>query len=418
LEDPALQQFELLNIIDGLKLQVARQDTLISQYKDALERLAPVGGAKYKITTAKEKVDAALRVLDGMYHYNGGYSASPQGHYQAFWLRDIMYCTVAKEYMGDFGSVKRSFALILDILDKYADKIDSCIDNMPTGKHNFLHARFRAHTLEEFADEWGHNQLDIFGLLLYKVGNLQMKGVEVLRDLRDVKRIQDIIWYLYSIRWFDAPDYGVWEEGPELHSSSIGAVLAGLMSVRDNIKEVRVPARFIEQGQQALKKVLPRESASRPYDLSQLSLIWPYRVLDHDMRLQVLANVEGMLCREHGVCRYPGDRYYNPDPWQPDDKEAQWPMGLAWLAVVYAKMADEYLLKGDGREAINLLKKAHHYVLRTEKTMVAEYHIPELYMDGKPNQNTPLAWAQAMYIIAVQSIENLKARMDREVFEG
>jgi len=407
----------LIAIIGRLTRQVAEQDELIAGYKSALAEATRPSEEKYRITTAKEKVDAALSVLDKLYHYNGGYSASPSGHYQAFWLRDIMYCAIAKEYMGDFASVQKTFGLVLDIFHKYADKIDSCIDNKPTEKHDFLHARYRAHTLEQFPDEWGHNQLDIFGLFLYKVGNLKMKGIEVLRDLKDVKRVQDIIWYLYSIRWYEAPDYGVWEEGPELHSSSVGSVLAGLMSVRDHIDEVRVPARFIEQGRDALKRILPRESVSRPYDMAQLALVWPYRVLDHDMRSQVLANVEERLVRDGGVARYPADRYYNPDPWKPEGREAEWPMGFAWLAVIYAKAAEDALGRGDGRETIANLKKAHQYVKRTEKTMVDGHNIPELINDGTPNPNTPLAWAQSMYIIAVQSMENLKAKMDRELFE-
>ncbi|MBI5694726.1 MAG: hypothetical protein HZC51_03145 [Nitrospirae bacterium] len=406
---------ELTVVIEGLKRQVTEQDALIKGYAAALEKITGSDETKYVITTAKQKVDAALKVLDAMYHYNGGYSASPNGHYQAFWLRDIMYCTIAKEYMGDFASVKKSFGLILDIFDKYSDKIDSCIDNKPTGKHDFLHARFRVHTIEEFPDEWGHNQLDIFGLFLYKVGDLKKKGIEVLRDLQDVKRVQDIVWYLYSIRWHESPDYGVWEEGPEVHSSSVGSVLAGLMSIRENIEEVRVPARFIEQGQEALKRIMPRESESRPYDMAQLSLIWPYKVLDQDTRRTVLANVEEKLLGDAGVVRYPNDRYFNPDPWKPEGREAQWPMGFAWLSIVHTKIAEETFARGDAREAINLLKKAHHYVKRVEKTMTPGYKIPELFSDGRPNENTPLAWAQAMYVIAVQAMENLKAKMDRQM---
>ena len=410
---------ELLRIIEGLKGQLDAQNMLIEGYKQALERLSPAADMdKYRITTSKQKVDQALATLNTMYHYNGGYSASPHGNYQAFWLRDIMYCTIAKEYMGDFDSVKKSFWLVLDILDKYGDKIDTCIDNKPTGKHDYLHARYRVHTLEEFPDEWGHNQLDIFGLFLYKIGNLKMKGIQVLRNLRDVKRVQDIIWYLYSIRWYEAPDYGVWEEGPELHSSSIGAVLGGLMSVRQHIDEVRVPSRFIELGYEALKKALVRESVSRPYDMAQLSLIWPYRVLDRETRSVVLKNIEDNLLREHGVVRYPGDQYYNADYANLVGNEAEWPMGLAWLSIVYSKMAEEAVTLGAARDAVGHLKTAHHYVKRVEKTMVAEKHIPELYSGGVPNPNTPLAWAQAMYIIAVQAIENLKAKMDREVFES
>ncbi len=409
------RQAELLKLIEGLTHTVAEQEELIREYRAELERLAPDYKDKYRITTSKQKVDGALRVLDTLYHYNGGYSASPSGHYQAFWLRDIMYCSIAKEYMGDFASVKKSFGLILDIFDKYSHKIDTCIDNRPTVKHDFLHARYRTHTLEEFPDEWGHNQLDIFGLFLYKVGNLKMKGIEVLRNLRDLKRVQDIVWYLYSIRWHEEPDYGVWEEGPEMHASSIGSVLAGLMSVREHIEEVRVPARFIEQGKEALRKALPRESSSRPYDMAQLSLIWPYRVLDRDTRRVVLDNVEKNLVRDNGVVRYPGDHYYNTDYKKLPGNEAEWPMGFSWLAIVHAKIAEEKHTQGDVLGAIEHLKKSHHYVKRTEKVMRDGYHIPELFSGGAPNSNTPLAWAQAMYIIGVQAIENLKPKIDRVI---
>jgi len=412
--DPRVENEELRQAVEMLREQLSEQNSLLREYRLALERCGATETDKYRIITPKEKVDGALKVLDTLYHYNGGYSASSAGQYQAFWLRDIMYCTVAKEYMGDFSSVKKSFGLVLDIFDKYSEKIDSCIDNRPTDKHDFLHARFRAHTVEQFPDEWGHNQLDIFGIFLYKTGDLKMKGINVLRNLHDVKRLQDIIWYLYSIRWHEAPDFGVWEEGPEVHSSSVGSVLGGLMKIRSHVKEVRVPARFIELGREALDRILPRESATRPYDMAQLSLIWPYRVLDEDMRSQVLRNIENNLVRENGVIRYPGDTYYNPDPMRPHGSEAEWPMGLSWLAIVYGKMAEEKFTYGDERTAIEYLKKSHHYVKRTEKTMTDGYVIPELYTDGRPNPNTPLGWAQAMYIIAVQVIENLKARMDRK----
>jgi phosphorylase kinase alpha/beta subunit len=409
---------ELRGYIEELRGQIAAQNTLLEEYRAAIDKLTGAED-KYRIITAKEKVDDALKLLNTMYHYNGGYSASPHGHYQAFWLRDIMYCSIAKEYMGDFDSVKKSFWLMLDIFDKYGDKIDTCIDNKPTAKHNFLHARYRVHTLEEFPDEWGHNQLDIFGLFLYKIGNLRMKGIQVLRNLRDVKRVQDIVWYLYSIRWYEAPDYGVWEEGPELHSSSIGAVLAGLMSVRNHVDEVRVPARFIELGQEALRKILPKESDSRQLDMAQLSLIWPYKVLEPETRDRVLYNIEASLVRENGVIRYPRDCYYSADYSRADGNEAQWPMGLAWIAIIYAKMAEEAVNRGDSRGAVECLKTAHRYIKRVEKTMVgSDMSIPELYSGGKPNPNTPLAWAMSMYIIAVQAMENIKVKMDRESLEG
>ena len=84
------------------------------------------------------------------------------------------------------------------------------------------------------------------------------------------------------------PDFGVWEEGPEAHSSSFGAVLGGLMmwfdqgfydyKYRQKIDishPVPVSERMIADGYAAPDSAASRESESRPYDLAQLSLIWP-----------------------------------------------------------------------------------------------------------------------------------------------
>jgi hypothetical protein len=120
-------------------------------------------------------------------------------------------------------------------------------------------------------------------------------------------------------------DYGVWEEGPEEHSSSFGAVLGGLMMWFDQAfydykcknkieisRYVPVSERMIADGFGALSRVLPRESGTRPYDLSQLSLIWPYNIIDFDTKKQLLHNIETHPVGPRGVRRYPGDVYHEP----------------------------------------------------------------------------------------------------------
>lgn len=408
---------ELWRTIEELKRQIRERDELLAEYRRALDRHlgTPVS---YKIVTAKEKVDRSIAILNTLYHVNGGYTSAMSGPYRALWLRDTLYCAIAREYVGDFESIKKTYGLAFDIFHKSGDKISSCIDDPPTAKTDFLHARYNPHTLQEFPEEWGHNQLDIFGLFLYKVGDLRQKGIVVYRDYKDLKLAQDLVWYLFSLDWDKAPDFGVWEEGPEVHASSVGAVLAGLRAAREHIAEIRVPGRFIAAGREALGRLLPRESQSRPYDLAQLSLLWPFRVVSPEQREQILSNIETHLVRERGVIRYPGDRYYNADPNRPDGNEAAWPMGFSWLSIVYTKIAEEDLAAGRRSDVIASFKKAHHYIKRTESAMVDGGAIPELYVGDKPNPNTPLTWAQAMYIVAVQSLENLKLSLDRVEMGG
>ena len=130
----------------------------------------------------------------------------------------------------------------------------------------------------------------------------------------------------------------MWEEGPEVHSSSVGAVLAGLTMWHDHgfydykyrnhidiSHIIPVSERFLEDGARALSKLLPRESESRPYDLAQLSLLWPYNILKDQFALQeeILDNIERHLVRAHGVVRYPGDRYFNANQDDPFGHEAR-----------------------------------------------------------------------------------------------
>ena len=83
------------------------------------------------------------------------------------------------------------------------------------------------------------------------------------------------------------------------------------------------------------------------------------------------------------MIRYLGDQYYNKDG------EAEWCFGLPWLAVIY---------KGMGNMA-----KYRFYMQKTLDAMNENDELPELYFanSDEHNENTPLGWAQAMFLVAV-----------------
>ena len=156
----------------------------------------------------------------------------------------------------------------------------------------------------------------------------------------DFTLISHIRNYIFNMG-FEA-DYGVWEEGPEEHSSSFGAVLGGLMMWFDQgfydykyknkieiSRYVPVSERMIADGFGALSRVLPRESGTRPYDLSQLSLIWPYNIIDFDTKKQLLHNIETHLVGPRGVRRYPGTfiaaKALMPATVKPPNGRSGWP---------------------------------------------------------------------------------------------
>ena len=242
----------------------------------------------------------------------------------------------------------------------------------------------------------------------------------------DFTLISHIRNYIFNMG-FEA-DYGVWEEGPEEHSSSFGAVLGGLMMWFDQgfydykyknkieiSRYVPVSERMIADGFGALSRVLPRESGTRPYDLSQLSLIWPYNIIDFDTKKQLLHNIETHLVGPRGVRRYPGDVYCGKGTHAGHGETAQWPLGLAWLSICYAKFAEcgrdfdvaHQPIHFDWDQRRAYFDKAIHYFRALEETMTAAGQVPEMFVGPHPGHNTPLAWAQSFHIIASQMLLNL-----------
>jgi GH15 family glucan-1,4-alpha-glucosidase len=94
--------------------------------------------------------------------------------------------------------------------------------------------------------------------------------------------------------------------------------------------------------------------------------------------------VEEKLVRQRGVIRYKDDKYYSNDK-----GEAEWTFGLPWLAKIYKDMDND--------------KKFREYMRKTHKIMTKKGDLPELYFakSKKFNENTPLGWSLAMYLVAV-----------------
>lgn len=383
-----------------------------------------------------ERVRVSYQILERLRRPNGGYVASPYSAedgsgdaYNVYWIRDIMFATYANEYLGCFDKMVESFRLVMDIFKRYHLRIIKASIVKPHVLHQrggFMPARVHPTTLETITDDWGHHQLDVFGLFMYKTGDLIKKGYGFRFTAEDFTLISHIRNYIFNMGF--EPDFGVWEEGPEAHSSSFGAVLGGLMMWFDqgfydykyrqkiDISHlVPVSERMIADGYAALTPLLPRESDSRPYDLAQLSLIWPYNIIDYETKLTVLRNIETHLLGKRGVRRYPGDVYCGKGLVPHGGESAEWPLGLAWLAISYAKLAehgrdqrlDRQPVYLDWPERTEYFRKAVAYFRQLESVMTPEGYVPEMYVGDSLGHNTPLAWAQSFHIISAQMLLNL-----------
>ncbi|MBU0979176.1 MAG: glycoside hydrolase family 15 [Nanoarchaeota archaeon] len=299
--------------------------------------------------------------------------------YNKAWLRDNVYEALGLENAKDITSLKKTYAALFDILLKHEKHIEEAIKHKPHQENGYIHARYCPFTLEKFDEPWGNKQNDAIGAFLFKVADLEKKGISVIRDHKDMRILRKLVHYLKTIEYWHDKDNGMWEENMEVHASSVGACVAGLKAIKDII---RVPESLIYKGQKALDKLLPRESETKHVDLALLSLIYPYDVLTEKQRDMILDNVETFLVRDRGVIRYIGDQYYS------NGKEAEWTFGFPWLARIY-KDLDK--------------KRYRHYLMKSLQVMNWKGEMPELYFgeSHRHNCNTPLGWAQALVMEAV-----------------
>lgn len=188
----------------------------------------------------------------------------------------------------------------------------------------------------------------------------------------------------------------MWEEDEEVHASSVGACLAGLIAVKKYLK-IDVPDEYIESGEAALNNVLPRESKRKFVDLAMLSLIYPYHVITTKQRDEILEHVIYHLERKKGVIRYKGDHYYNKNP-DGHSEEAEWTFEFSWIAIIY--------------EMMGKTKIAKEYIKKAAACVNERGEIPELYFsDSDKFTNSPLGWSESMFIIALYYLNEKHIRI-------
>lgn len=330
-----------------------------------------------------EGIEKSVQIIKSLQNTTGLFSAAGcyKTGYNRAWIRDNVYTALGLEAAKQTKEVVGIYRALLDIFLKHEYKIEHAIAKKPQYGFQYIHPRYDALTGEELWEEWGNKQNDAIGAFLFKVGDLESRGIKVTRGKGDLRVLQKLVLYLKGIEYWHDADNGMWEENEEVHASSIGACVAGLKSI-SKVIGIDVPKWLIENGENALNELLPHESKTKSVDLALLSLIYPYNVANERQRDRILKNVETYLLRERGVIRYIGDKYYS------NGKEAEWTMGLPWLAKIYKQM--------------NRPNKYAFYMRKTVEAMNENRELPELYFaeSGQHNENSPLAWAQALYVVA------------------
>lgn len=343
------------------------------------------------------EIDAHLEVIRSLQKPSGVFTAAAfdvDTGYDKAWLRDIYFTALSFVEVGEYEPARRAAKALLQVFVKHQDKINWAIEHKPHFAWQYIHARFHPETFEEYWEEWGNSQNDAVGEVLNLLLTLESLGEGVIETDEERTMVQKIIDYLVRLEYWHDADNGIWEEYMEVHASSIGSCVAALKKARE-VDWLQVPEHAIEEGERALRALLPRESETKFCDLALLSLVYPFAVTTEEETKEILQNVEYHLVKDKGVLRYKTDRYYNRNEVDGWSEEAEWCFGLSWLAIIYA-------IRGN-RE------KAEHYLAKAHGAVTPEGKVPELYYShtNTPNENTPLGWAESMYVIALKKVRDM-----------
>lgn len=349
------------------------------------------------VMTTQEKVQEHLTIISTLQAPTGLFlAAAPDVStgYNKVWLRDNFYTSLGFEAAGDMETVKKVWRAVLDLFLKHEQKISWAANYKPHATWQYIHARYNPETFEEYWEEWGNKQNDAIGAILWKLADLEQKGIKVIETDEDKRIVQKLVDYLNTVEYWNDSDNGIWEEYEEVHASSVGACVAGLKQL-SQLSFIVVPKDAIQKGEETLARLLPRESDTKFADLALLSLMYPYDILSREMSDVILINIEYHLVKNRGVIRYKTDKYYNKNEKDGWSEEAEWTMGFPWLAIIYARHGN--------------LEKARMYLEKTEAVFASNSEIPELYYSNseKPNENIPLGWAESLYVVALLEIEKL-----------
>lgn len=349
--------------------------------------------------SASRLIEQHLAILKGLQYESGLFAAAKKDSttgYNKSWLRDNFYECLAFLLLNELGTCRRTYEAILQIFLKHEGKIDYALSKPRLHRHEYIHPRYHPVTFDEFWDEWGNKQNDAIGAILFGLAGLETRGVHLIDAPEKVRIVQKLVDYLGHLKYWEDPDSGVWEENEELHASSVGACVAGLRDIRA-VRTIAVPPDLVVRGMAALDRLLPRESEKKFADLAQLSLIWPFKVVTHAQADEILKNITYHLERHRGVIRYKNDHYYNKNP-DGHSEEAEWCFGFSWLAIIFEQMGQP--------------DRAREYVEKARRTINAQGEVPELYFSNsaEAGPNSPLGWAESLFIIALYNINEKHRR--------
>ncbi len=379
--------------------------------------------------------------------------AAAQSGYGNVWVRDNIYVALALETTGRREQASAAVEALAAFYRKYRTRFEAIVEGRADWKVPMARpqVRFDGLNLLEIPARWAHAQNDALGYFLWMYCRSALDG----RLEPDGEMLALFTLYFEAIQYWADEDSGHWEERRKVEASSIGAVVAGLMALRDLLAgNAPPPCRFrgrivsvdaldglIARGEEALAAILPAECIqpdplkARRYDSALLFLIYPLDVVDEPMGQTILGDVRANLQGDYGIRRYLGDSYWTADykdklpaecltadvsenqeerdALARPGQEAQWCIFDPIASIVAGR---RYLRTGDRadleRQVLHLNRALGQ--LTGPDCPQGELRCPEAYYleHGRyvPNDHVPLLWTQANLCLALAAMEESAAR--------
>ncbi len=221
------------------------------------------------------------------------------------------------------------------------------------------------------------------GLLLSRIATLTKKGYYVLRNKEDTQATMLLIQQLCKEPFWKTQDKGMWGIEKKLHLCTLAACIAGLEQCDGMIKLSAHEQKQVREGRKIFARAFQHVLQQNEIDFSLLALIYPLNITTEKQSEHILRAVEGQLYRERGLIRFIGDGY------EYKEGEAEWPVGFAWLALIYKQLKNPV--------------KHTFYVEKVLRTLNENNELPELFFANTHfyNQVCPVVWGQSMLMAAL-----------------
>lgn len=352
----------------------------------------------------------SLQIILNNQSMDGAFIACPNFKtYQYAWFRDGSFCAYALTRAGYTQNVFLFHQWAIRTILRYETKITNCIEaaknGKPPGAELCFHSRFTLDGLE-IPGNWGHHQLDGLGVWLWALKEFNQSNPSETIPEQWRKAAALVKDYLVAMWPFPCSDS--WEENEtRLHTYTMAAVYSGLESYAKlfNDSEAKINAGMIRSFifENCVSEDGFVKSIGLPeVDANLIALAVPFHLVEWSDPIfqKTLTKIQNDLLTPIGVHRYLKDTYYGG---------GEWILLTAWLGWAFAQT-------GNTEKALPILKWIETQA--SPKGDLAEQVAHALF--DKASYEfwqkkwgpiaTPLLWSHAMYILLVQSIEEVNDR--------